>query len=134
MQPLRYMSEVASTNTFRSSKPNTLSIMPLWFSNAIEYWKPEQPPPTTPMRRPAGRGSWVAMISRTFFTALSVSRTGVGLGVTTSGVTTSGVADETVLVAMSTILLGGVSLLFQCIAQEWQESPRRLDGRGWREV
>ena len=26
--------------------------MPAWFSKAIEYWNPEQPPPTTPMRSP----------------------------------------------------------------------------------
>ena len=73
--------------------------MPDWFSNDMEYWKPEQPPPTTPMRRPAGSGSWVAMISRTLFTALSVSRTGVVFGAgTASGVGV--VVVVTVLVAM----------------------------------
>src|ERR1700684_1670516 len=72
MQPFKYMSEVASTKTFRSSNLKTLSIMPAWFSNDIEYWNPEQPPPTTPMRRPAGSGSCVAMISRTLAMAPSV--------------------------------------------------------------
>src|SRR5579871_3304910 len=42
----------------------------------MEYWKPEQPPPTTPMRRPAGSGSWVAMISRTLTIACGVSVSG----------------------------------------------------------
>src|SRR6202034_3013398 len=69
MQPLRYMIEVASTKTFKSSNLKTLSIMPAWFSKDIEYWNPEQPPPTTPMRSPAGNGSWVAMISWTLATA-----------------------------------------------------------------
>src|ERR1700733_14450172 len=118
MQPLRYISEVASTKTFKSSKLKTLSIMPLWFSKDMEYWKPEQPPPTTPIRRPAGSGSWVAMISRTLFTALSVRRTGVTFcagaasGVTASGV---GVVVVTVLVAMDRNLLGK-RLLLECTA------------------
>src|SRR5271154_4402547 len=55
--------------------------MPAWFSNDIEYWKPEQPPPTTPMRRPAGNGSWVAMISWTLATAWGDSVRGIeGVG------------------------------------------------------
>src|ERR1700726_922632 len=62
--------------------------MPLWFAKLIEYWKPEQPPPTTPIRRPAGIGSWVAMISRTLVIAFGVNVTGVDAAagaVTTSG-------------------------------------------------
>src|ERR1700733_14181390 len=61
--------------------------MPLWFSNDIEYWKPEHPPPTTPIRSPAGTGSCVAIISLTFAIAAGVSVTGVvelGAPVTTS--------------------------------------------------
>src|SRR5579875_658569 len=80
--------------------------MPDWFSKDMEYWNPEQPPPTTPMRRPAGSGSWVAMISRTLLTALSVSRTGVAFG----GAAASGVAGKLV-VAMNQSLLGTVSTL-----------------------
>src|SRR5580692_2881853 len=80
MQPFRYISDVASTKTFRSSKLKTLSIMPAWFSKDIEYWNPEHPPPTTPMRSPAGRGSWVAMISWTFVTACGVSVRGIATG------------------------------------------------------
>src|SRR5579884_340965 len=87
VQPFRYMSDVASTKTFRPSKLKTLSIMPDWFSNDMEYWKPEHPPPTTPMRNPAGSGSWVAMISRTFSTALPVSVIGAFFTSVVSGVT-----------------------------------------------
>src|SRR5882757_3570585 len=85
------MAEVASTKTFRSSKRTTLSIMPCWFSKDIEYWNPEHPPPTTPMRRPAGKGSCVAIISFTLVIAEGVKFTGcVGGGpVTTSGVVTA---------------------------------------------
>src|ERR1700736_745759 len=74
------MTEVASTKTLRPSKVKTLSIIPLWFSKDMEYWKPEHPPPTTPIRRPAGTGSWVAMISRTFAMAAADNVTGVGAG------------------------------------------------------
>src|SRR6187402_947983 len=63
--------------------------MPCWFSKDIEYWKPEHPPPTTPMRRPAGCGSCVAMISFTLTIADAVRLTGwvdTGGALTTSGV------------------------------------------------
>src|SRR5712664_2543729 len=56
----------------------------------MEYWKPEHPPPTTPIRNPAGTGFCVAIISRTFATAAGVRVTGVveaGAPTTTSGVT-----------------------------------------------
>src|SRR5579859_2747906 len=45
----------------------------------MEYWNPEQPPPTTPIRSPAGSGSWVAMISRTLAAAWGVSTSGAFL-------------------------------------------------------
>jgi hypothetical protein len=63
-----------STNTRRSS-PNLYSLSSgiLLFSKAIEYWKPEQPPPTTEIRRPWGLGSCCAMISATLLMAVSVS-------------------------------------------------------------
>src|SRR5450631_50779 len=57
----------------------TLSIMPEAFSNDIEYEKPEQPPPTTPTRRPAGTGFCCAMISLTLAMAVGVSITGAFL-------------------------------------------------------
>src|ERR1700736_6542502 len=56
----------------------------------MEYWKPEHPPPTTPIRSPAGTGFCVAIISRTFAIAAGVRVTGVveaGGPTTTSGVT-----------------------------------------------
>src|SRR6267154_6328081 len=56
----------------------------------MEYWKPEHPPPTTPIRSPAGTGVCVAIISRTFAIAAGVRVTGVveaGAPTTTSGVT-----------------------------------------------
>src|ERR1035437_9883005 len=63
--------------------------MPAWFSNDIEYWNPEHPPPTTPIRSPSGTGSWVAIISFTLAIAAGVRLTGapgVGAPVTTSEV------------------------------------------------
>src|ERR1700712_3572216 len=104
------MALVASTNTFKSSNRTTLSIIPAAFSNDIEYWNPEHPPPTTPIRSPAGTGSCVDIISFTFAIADGVNTTGaVDVGaLTTSGaltisgaVTTSGV---TVDVAMGNLL------------------------------
>src|SRR5580658_6958285 len=76
MQPFKYITEVASTNTFSPSMSKVLSIIPAAFSNCIEQEKPEQPPPTTPMRRPAGTGLCCPMISFTLETALAVSETG----------------------------------------------------------
>src|SRR5579859_2548758 len=73
---------------------NTLSIMPAPFSNDIEYEKPEQPPPTTPTRRPAGTGLCCAIISLTLVTALGVKLTGGVLGAV------SGVEVGTVVVAI----------------------------------
>src|ERR1700722_9250749 len=56
----------------------------------MEYWKPEHPPPTTPIRNPAGIGFCDAIISRTLLIAAGVRVTGVvetGAPTTTSGVT-----------------------------------------------
>src|SRR6201996_5551289 len=110
MQPLRYMALVASTKTFRSPNLTTLSIMPAWFSKLMEYWKPEQPPPTTPMRRPAGIGSWVAMISLTLEMAESVSSTAFLRGAS-GPLTTS--ATGTAVVDMETSLF----------PEKWMEPP-----------
>src|SRR5580700_3204567 len=76
MQPFKYITEVASTNTFSPSISKVLSIIPAAFSNAMEYENPEHPPPTTPMRRPAGTGGCCPMVSLTLDTALGVSETG----------------------------------------------------------
>src|SRR6185437_2890514 len=100
------MSEVESTKTLRPLNSYTLSIMPDWFSKAIEYWKPEQPPPTTPMRKPAGRGSWVAIISRTLLTALGVIVRGGFLAVSSVGVTL------VVVVAMNFPSIIGFAIVF----------------------
>src|ERR1700737_439443 len=107
--------------------------MPLWFSKLIEYWKPEQPPPTTPMRRPAGTGSCVDMISRTFATAAGVRVTGVvllGAPVTTSAV---GVG-VTVGVDMGYLLVYFVTIkcmrpISQPQAVKWQRSALTIGAR-----
>src|SRR5271163_4311003 len=96
------MSEVASTNTLRSSKLNVLSIMPAPFSNDMEYWKPEQPPPTTPTRRPAGTGFCCAMTSLTLTMAVLVKLMGL---LSTAGVV-GVVVGVVVVVAISVYLLG----------------------------
>src|SRR6516162_1480627 len=71
------MREVASTKIFSPSKSKVLSIMPALFSNDMEYWKPEQPPPTTPTRSPAGTGFCCAMTSLTFPIAVLVKVMGL---------------------------------------------------------
>src|SRR6185437_14312254 len=86
VQPFRYITDVASTNTFRSSKLKILSITPGAFSKDMEYENPEQPPPTTPMRSPAGAGSCCFMISLTLETAVEVRLMGVFGVVSTLGV------------------------------------------------
>src|SRR5215469_11166477 len=96
--PFRYISEVASTKTFRSSKLKVLSIMPAPFSNDMEYWNPEQPPPTTPTRNPAGIGFCCAITSFTLATAVGVKDIGL---VSTLGVVVVGVV---VVVAISRLL------------------------------
>src|ERR1700675_4358895 len=65
---------------------NTLSIIPAPFSNDIEKEKLEQPPPTTPTRRPAGTGFCCVIISFTLAIALLVKLTGGVLGVTSGTV------------------------------------------------
>src|SRR4029077_2257229 len=62
--------------------------MPALFSNCMEYEKPEQPPPTTPTRKPTGTGFCCVMISFTFATALGVREMGATF---TSGVVVVGV-------------------------------------------
>src|SRR6476660_3515540 len=52
----------------------------------MEYEKPEHPPPTTPIRKPAGTGFCWAMISFTLVTALAVRVTGAAFLVTSGTV------------------------------------------------
>src|ERR1700740_1345125 len=58
-----------STATFRPSKSITSSFSLVWFSKAMWYWKPEQPPPTTATRRAVGTGLCIFMISLTLLAA-----------------------------------------------------------------
>src|SRR6202034_218485 len=105
MQPFKYMSEVASTKTFKSPNLKTLSIMPAWFSNDIEYWNPEQPPPTTPTRRPAGRGSCVAIISCTLAIACGDSVRGADTGLR---VVTGSATLDIVFISVNYLLLNSL--------------------------
>src|SRR5271157_3524178 len=91
------MMEVASTKTFTPSKSNVLSIIPAPFSNDIEYENPEQPPPTTPTRSPAGTGFCCAMISFTLVIAVPVRLSGLG---STAGVVVVGAVGAVVVVAI----------------------------------
>src|SRR3954469_17439520 len=92
--------------------------MPAWVSKAIEYWNPEQPPPTTPMRSPAGSGSWVAMISRTFAIACGVRIRGACLTVSVCGAA---------VVAMS-FLRGGISGLTLMVQTLTVQRPSHFIG------
>src|SRR5260370_37134200 len=66
------MELIWSTATFSPSNSKTWSASLVWFSNAMWYWKPEQPPPTTATRRAAGTGLCMLMISFTLVLATGV--------------------------------------------------------------
>src|SRR6516162_6356523 len=66
------MELIWSTATFRPSKSITSSFSLVWFSKAMWYWKPEQPPPTTATRRAVGTGLCRFMISLTLLAATDV--------------------------------------------------------------
>src|SRR5258708_24304377 len=66
------MELIWSTATFKPLKSTTSSESLVWFSNAMWYWKPEQPPPTTATRRATGTGVCMDMISFTFTAAVGV--------------------------------------------------------------
>src|SRR5579864_4766540 len=74
-------------------------MRPEAFSNDIEYEKPEQPPPTTPTRKPAGTGFCWAMISLTLATAFGVRVSGVFL------VVSCGLISGVTVVAMNVSLV-----------------------------
>src|SRR5215470_6318906 len=100
VQPLRYMAEVASTKTLSPSTSKVLSIIPAVFSKDMEYENPEQPPPTTPTRKPAGTGFCCPIISFTFAIAVGVREIGAFLIVScgrTSGVVGIVVVDMVLL-------------------------------------
>src|SRR3989442_8196617 len=66
------MELIWSTATFRPSNSKTWSASVVWFSNAMWYWKPEQPPPTTATRSATGTGLCMLMISLTLVLATGV--------------------------------------------------------------
>src|ERR1700687_4427792 len=77
--------------------------MPAWCSKAIEYWKPERPPPTRPMGNPAGGGSWVAIISRTLAIAGGVRISGAFFSV--SGVVVAGAVVVVAMISPSSLVV-----------------------------
>src|SRR6267378_1234698 len=66
------MELIWSTATFSPSNSKTWSASVVWFSNAMWYWKPEQPPPTTATRSATGTGLCMLMISLTLVLATDV--------------------------------------------------------------
>src|ERR1700724_1986750 len=70
--PSRYIELIWSTATFKPSNSKIWSVSLVWFSNAMWYWNPEQPPPTTATRRAAGKGFCIVMISLTLVLATGV--------------------------------------------------------------
>src|SRR6267378_4713001 len=66
------MELIWSTATFSPSNSKTWSASVVWFSNAMWYWKPEQPPPTTATRSATGTGLCICMISFTLVLATGV--------------------------------------------------------------
>src|SRR5579864_2257032 len=78
-------------------------MRPEAFSNDIEYEKPEQPPPTTPTRKPAGTGFCWAMISLTLATAFEVRINGVFLVVSCGWI--SGVVVVAMNVSLSELII-----------------------------
>src|SRR6267142_2218763 len=70
--PSRYMELIWSTATFKPSNSKIWSASVVWFSKAMWYWKPEQPPPTTATRSATGTGVCMFMISLTLVLATGV--------------------------------------------------------------
>src|ERR1700692_3271132 len=66
------MELIWSIATFKPSKSKTCRVSLFWFSNAMWYWNPEQPPPTTATRRATGEGVCIVMISLTLVLATGV--------------------------------------------------------------
>src|ERR1700747_1003374 len=66
------MELIWSTATFKPSNSKIWSASDVWFSNAMWYWKPEHPPPTTATRRAVETGLCIFMISLTLLAATGV--------------------------------------------------------------
>src|ERR1700687_82943 len=80
------MELIWSTATFSTSNSKTWSASVVWFSNAMWYWKPEQPPPTTATRSATGTGLCMLMISLTLVLATGVKLIINSLGLRSRGV------------------------------------------------
>src|SRR5260370_36674362 len=74
------MELIWSTATFRPSNSKTWSASLVWFSHAMWYWKPAQPPPTTATRNATGTGLCMLMISFTLVLATGVKLIIISLG------------------------------------------------------
>src|SRR5688500_9249111 len=75
VEPSTYSMLAGSTRTRMPEASKTWSSS-RFSSRASAYWKPEQPPPFTPTRRPTSPSApWPAMNSFTFWAAMSVSVT-----------------------------------------------------------
>src|SRR6202030_3672622 len=70
--PSRYIELIWSTATFKPSNSKIWSVSLVAFSNAMWYWNPEQPPPTTATRSAVGTGVCIPMISLTLVLAVGV--------------------------------------------------------------
>src|SRR5579863_1309165 len=95
----------------------TLSMRPEAFSNDIEYEKPEQPPPTTPTRNPAGTGFCWPMISFTFLTAFGVRLIGATFGVI------SGVVVVAIRISLTRLLIHGLYQKAGCVSPQTFRNP-----------
>src|SRR5271157_2961962 len=85
--------------------------MPAPFSKAMEYWKPEQPPPTTDNRNPDGTGVCAAMISLTLAIAAGV-RTGAEVLGCTPGAEVVAICFISLYLAIITKVPTGSARLF----------------------
>src|SRR5271157_2504212 len=86
--------------------------MPAPFSKAMEYWKPEQPPPTTDNRNPDGTGVCAAMISLTLEIAAGV-RTGAEVLGCTSGAEVVAICFISLYLPIITKVATGPARLFR---------------------
>src|SRR5512137_1126138 len=72
------MALIGSTNSFSPCWSRTTSPSRGSFSKSIVYWKPEQPPPATPMRMPWPWSPSCSMAARTISTAFWVKERNAG--------------------------------------------------------
>src|SRR5271157_2777518 len=93
--------------------------MPAPFSKAMEYWKPEQPPPTTDNRNPDGTGVCAAMISLTLAMAAGV-RIGAEVLGCTPGMVVVAICFISLYLAIITKVLAGSARLFTIPPNFWR--------------